>query len=38
MRLVKVSVRTMSTVPDTLSFFMGKNTPERRNFIMENLI
>ncbi len=38
MRLVKVSVRTMSTVPATLSFFMGKNTPERRDFIMENLV
>ena len=38
MRLVKVSVRTMAAVPDTLSFFMGKNTPERRDFIMENLV
>ena len=38
MRLVKVSVRTLSAVPETLSFFMGKNTPERRDFIMENLV
>jgi topoisomerase-4 subunit B len=38
MRLVKVSVRTMAAVPETLSFFMGKNTPERRDYIMENLI
>ena len=37
-RLVKVSVRTMSAIPETLSFFMGKNTPERRDFIMENLL
>tara|TARA_B100001250_G_scaffold393095_1_gene395525 strand:- start:9740 stop:11629 length:1890 start_codon:yes stop_codon:yes gene_type:complete len=37
MRLVKVSVKTMSAVPETLSFFMGKNTPERREFIMEYL-
>jgi topoisomerase-4 subunit B len=37
-RLVKVSVRTMSAIPKTLSFFMGKNTPERRDFIMENLL
>ena len=38
MRLVKVSVRTLSAIPETMSFFMGKNTPERRDFIMENLV
>lgn len=38
MRLVKVSIRTLSAVPETLSFFMGKNTPERRDFIMEHLV
>ena len=38
MRLVKVSVKSMSTVPGTLEFFMGKNTPERREYIMENLL
>ena len=38
MRLVKVDVRSMSQVPDTLSFYMGKNTPERREYIMENLV
>jgi topoisomerase-4 subunit B len=37
-RLVKVSVRSMAQVPDTLAFYMGKNTPERRQYIMENLI
>ena len=37
-RLVKVNVRSMSQVPDTLAFYMGKNTPERREYIMENLI
>jgi len=37
-RLVKVSVKSMSTVPGTLQFFMGKNTPERREYIMENLL
>ena len=36
-RLLKVSIKTMSGVPETLSFFMGKNTPERRKFIMEYL-
>lgn len=38
MRLVKVDVRSMSAVPETLSFYMGKNTPERREYIMENLV
>ena len=37
MRLVKVGIRSMATVPETLSFYMGKNTPERRDYIMENL-
>jgi len=38
MRLVKVNVRSMATVPHTLEFYMGKNTPERRDYIMENLV
>ena len=38
MRLVKVDVRSMAAVPDTLSFYMGKNTPDRRDYIMENLV
>ncbi len=38
MRLVKVNVKTMQDVPHTLQFYMGKNTPKRRDFIMENLI
>ena len=38
MRLVKVSVQSMSAIPGTLAFFMGKNTPERREYIMENLV
>ena len=38
MRLVNVNVRTMATVPTTLEFFMGRNTPDRRDYIMENLI
>jgi topoisomerase-4 subunit B len=37
-RLVDVNVRSIKTVPGMLSFYMGKNTPERREFIMENLI
>jgi len=38
MRLVEVNVKSVKTIPDTLEFYMGKNTPERRDFIMENLI
>jgi topoisomerase-4 subunit B len=38
MRLVKVNVKTIKGIQETLEFYMGKNTPERRSFIMENLI
>ncbi len=38
MRLVKVDVKAVKTVPQTLEFYMGKNTPERREYIMENLV
>jgi len=38
MRLVPVSVSTLKTVPQVLNFYMGKNTPERREYIMKNLI
>ena len=37
-RLVPVSVNTLKTVPQVLTFYMGKNTPERRDYIMKNLI
>ena len=37
MRLVQVSVGSMGEVEKSLDFFMGKNTPERRDFIIENL-
>lgn len=37
-RLVPVDVRAMSEVSKALDFFMGKNTPERRDFIVENLV
>lgn len=37
-RLLEVNVRSIKNVPGTLEFYMGKNTPERRDFIMENLI
>jgi topoisomerase-4 subunit B len=38
MRLVPVSVNTLRAVPQVLNFYMGKNTPERREYIMKNLI
>jgi topoisomerase-4 subunit B len=36
-RLVPVNVKNIRSIQETLGFFMGKNTPERREFIMENL-
>jgi topoisomerase-4 subunit B len=38
MRLVPVLVSTLKAVPQVLTFYMGKNTPERREYIMKNLI
>jgi len=37
MRLIQVSVEHLKDIPDTLQFYMGSNTPERKNYIMENL-
>jgi topoisomerase-4 subunit B len=37
-RLVPISVNTLKAVPQVLGFYMGKNTPERREYIMKNLI
>ncbi len=37
-RLVPVSVHAIKDIRKTLEFYMGKNTPERRSFIMENLL
>jgi len=36
-RLVSVDIQTLKAVPEVLSFYMGKNTPERRDYIMKNL-
>lgn len=38
MHLTPVSVHAFSDIKPTLEFYMGKNTPKRRQFIMENLI
>lgn len=37
-KLVPVTVESLSEISSTLEFFMGKNTPERREFIENNLI
>ena len=37
-KLLPVTVQTLKKVPDILEFYMGKNTPERRKFIMKNLL
>lgn len=37
-RLVRVDVQTLKAVPEVLEFYMGKNTPERREYIMKNLV
>ena len=37
-RLIDVNIQTIKTISETLDFYMGKNTPSRRQFIMENLI
>jgi len=37
-RLVRVNLKTLKEISDVLEFYMGKNTPDRREFIMENLI
>jgi topoisomerase-4 subunit B len=38
MRLVPVSVNQIKIVPQVLAFYMGKNTPDRREYIMNNLV
>jgi topoisomerase-4 subunit B len=37
-RLSPVSVQNISEVSHCLDFFMGKNTPERKAFIIDNLV
>jgi len=38
MRLIPVTINTLADVAPTLTFYMGKNTPERKAFIMQHLI
>ena len=36
-KLESVNYKGNSSIEDILSYFMGKNTPERQNFIIDNL-
>ena len=38
MRLQQVSIDTLSEISKVLTFYMGKNTPERRQYIMDHLV
>lgn len=38
MRLAQVSIDTLSEIPHLLEFYMGKNTPKRREYIMAHLV
>ena len=38
MRLDRVTLRKEDAVAELLEFYMGKNTPERQNFIIDNLV
>jgi DNA gyrase subunit B/topoisomerase-4 subunit B len=37
-RLLPVTIHAFSDIKTTVQFYMGKNTPERKQFIMRNLI
>ncbi len=37
MRLEKVRLTRDDTIPEMLAFYMGANTPERRDFVIDNL-
>jgi DNA gyrase/topoisomerase IV subunit B len=38
MRLRPVSIKSEHSISEVLNFYMGKNTPDRRDYIMQNLI
>jgi topoisomerase-4 subunit B len=38
MRMDQVTLKKEDAVSELLSFYMGKNTPERQNFIIDNLV
>lgn len=37
-KLIPVEINTLSDLRPMLEFYMGKNTPERKSFIMQNLV
>ena len=37
-RLTPVEISQLKAIPQLLAFYMGKNTPERRKFIEQNLL
>jgi topoisomerase-4 subunit B len=37
-KLVPVSIKTLKDLPQMMTFYMGKNTPDRREYIMKNLL
>lgn len=37
-KLTPVEVQALKNIPPILAFYMGKNTPERRDFIVNNLL
>jgi topoisomerase IV subunit B len=37
-RLLPVMIQNLSDIKPTLEFYMGKNTPQRKAFIMQNLV
>lgn len=37
-KLVPVTINSMTEIRQKMEFYMGNNTPERREFIMENLV
>ena len=38
MKLIEVTLKNVKNIKTMLKFYMGDNTPERRDYIMENLI
>lgn len=38
MRLIPISIESIAEIKKEMNFYMGNNTPERRNFIMDNLV
>ena len=37
-KLLPVTITSIKDIRDKMEFYMGQNTPQRREFIMENLL